>query len=134
MKALEINLNTKNKNDVIVKIVEKAMQDDSQALSFVSTRRFTESLATYVAKKINKKLSKSQKQNFKEVANKLLEVPKNKGSLPTTTCVKLADAAEKGIRLIDTAPRGGAEGLQIAFLHPKSTCSVLTELCEDPNK
>ena len=46
----------------------------------------------------------------------------------------LSDAAEKGIRLIDTAPRGGAEGLQIAFLHPKSTCSVLTELCEDPNK
>lgn len=46
----------------------------------------------------------------------------------------LADAAEKGIRLIDSAPRGGAEGLQIAFLHPKSTCSVLTELCEDPNK
>ena len=43
--------NTKNKNDVIVKIVEKAMQDNSQALSFVSTRRFTESLATYVAKK-----------------------------------------------------------------------------------
>ena len=41
----------------------------------------------------------------------------------------LADAAEKGIRLIDTAPRGGAEGLQIAFLHPKSTFSVLTELC-----
>ena len=73
------------------------MQDDSQALSFVSTRRFTESLATYVAKKIIKKLSKSQKQNFKEVANKLLEVPKNKGSLPTTTCVKLADAAEKGV-------------------------------------
>jgi len=89
--------NTKNKNDVIVKIVEKAMQDNSQALSFVSTRRFTESLATYVAKKINKKLSKSQKQNFKEVANKLLEVPKNKGSLPTTTCVKLADVAEKGV-------------------------------------
>ncbi len=89
--------NTKNKNDIIVKIVEKAMQDNSQALSFVSTRRFTESLATYVAKKINKKLSKSQKQNFKEVANKLLEVPKNKGSLPTTTCVKLADAAEKGV-------------------------------------
>lgn len=89
--------NTKNKNDVIVKIVEKAMQDNSQALSFVSTRRFTESLATYVAKKINKKLSKTQKQAFKEVANKILEVPKNKGSLPTTTCVKLAEAAEKGV-------------------------------------
>ncbi len=89
--------NTKNKNDVIVKIVEKAMQDNSQALSFVSTRRFTESLATYVAKKINKKLSKEQKKKFKEVANQLLEVPKKKGSLPTTTCVKLAEAAEKGV-------------------------------------
>ena len=89
--------NTKNKNDIIVKIVEKAMKDNSQALSFVSTRRFTESLATYVAKKINKKLSKEQKMNFKEVANKLLEVPKKKGSLPTTTCVKLAEAAEKGV-------------------------------------
>ena len=89
--------NTKNKNDVIVKIVEKAMQDKSQALSFVSTRRFTESLATYVAKKINKKLSRQQKETFKEVAKKILEVPKNKGSLPTTTCVKLAEAAEKGV-------------------------------------
>ena len=89
--------NTKNKNDVIVKIVEKAMQDNSQALSFVSTRRFTESLATYVAKKINKKISKEQKQNFKKVANKILEVPKNKGSLPTTTCIKLAESTEKGI-------------------------------------
>ena len=89
--------NTKNKNDVIVKIVEKAMQDESQALTFVSTRRFTESLATYVAKKINKKLTKEQKIRFKEVANKLLEVPKNKGSLPTTTCTKLAEAAEKGV-------------------------------------
>ncbi|WP_296847749.1 DEAD/DEAH box helicase [uncultured Methanobrevibacter sp.] len=76
---------------------EKALKDNSQALSFVSTRRFTESLATYVAKKINKKLTKEQKQNFKEVANKIIEVPKNKGSLPTTTCIKLAEAAEKGV-------------------------------------
>ena len=36
------------------------------------------------------------------------------------------------IRLIDKAPRKGAEGLQIAFLHPKSTLGVLTELCEKP--
>lgn len=89
--------NTKNKNDVIVKIVEKAIEDDSQALSFVSTRRFTESLATYVAKKIDKKTTKEQKQKFKQVADKLLEVPKKKGSLPTTTCLKLAEAAEKGV-------------------------------------
>lgn len=42
----------------------------------------------------------------------------------------LAECEEKGIRLIDKAPRLGAEKLQIAFLHPKSTCGVLTELCE----
>jgi methylmalonyl-CoA/ethylmalonyl-CoA epimerase len=39
---------------------------------------------------------------------------------------------QKGVRLIDQEPRGGAEGLNIAFLHPKSTGSVLTELCEHP--
>lgn len=89
--------NTKNKNDIIVKIVEKAIEDNSQALSFVSTRRFTESLATYVAKKIDKKTTKEQKHKFKQVADKLLEVPKKKGSLPTTTCLKLAEAAEKGV-------------------------------------
>lgn len=41
----------------------------------------------------------------------------------------LADAESKGVQLIDKAPRGGAEGLSIAFLHPKSTGGVLTELC-----
>ena len=46
----------------------------------------------------------------------------------------LGECAEKGVGLIDKAPRKGADGLQIAFLHPKSTEAVLTELCEDPNK
>lgn len=46
----------------------------------------------------------------------------------------LEEAEQKGIRLIDQKPRKGAEGLDIAFLHPKSTGSVLTELCEDKNK
>ncbi|MBD5212072.1 MAG: methylmalonyl-CoA epimerase [Bacteroidales bacterium] len=46
----------------------------------------------------------------------------------------LAEAEEKGVKLIDKAPRGGADGLQIAFLHPKNTQFVLTELCEDPAK
>lgn len=41
----------------------------------------------------------------------------------------LEDAAEKGVRLIDTAGRKGAEGLNIGFLHPKSTFGVLTEFC-----
>ncbi len=46
----------------------------------------------------------------------------------------LGDVESKGIKLIDKAPRLGAEGLSIAFLHPKSTFGVLTELCEDKNK
>lgn len=88
--------NTKNKNDVIVKVLEKAIEDESQALSFVSTRRFTEALATYVSNKLKKKISPEQKKSFKEVATKLLEVPEKKGSRPTSTCVKLAEAAENG--------------------------------------
>jgi methylmalonyl-CoA/ethylmalonyl-CoA epimerase len=46
----------------------------------------------------------------------------------------LKKAEEKGVRLIDKEPRQGAEGLSIAFLHPKSTGSVLTELCEHPEE
>jgi methylmalonyl-CoA/ethylmalonyl-CoA epimerase len=46
----------------------------------------------------------------------------------------LDEAKSKGIQLIDEKPRPGAEGLNIAFLHPKSTHGVLTELCEVPNK
>ena len=47
---------------------------------------------------------------------------------------QLADAKEKGLRLIDETPRKGAEGMTIAFLHPKSTQGILTELCENKNK
>ncbi len=43
---------------------------------------------------------------------------------------KLEQAEQKGIELIDKAPKKGAEGLDIAFLHPKSTFGVLTEFCE----
>jgi len=37
---------------------------------------------------------------------------------------------ENDVQLIDSSPRIGAEGLQIAFIHPKSTGGVLVELCE----
>jgi methylmalonyl-CoA/ethylmalonyl-CoA epimerase len=36
----------------------------------------------------------------------------------------------QGVRMIDDAPRTGAHGMAIAFLHPKSSCGVLTELCQ----
>jgi methylmalonyl-CoA/ethylmalonyl-CoA epimerase len=44
---------------------------------------------------------------------------------------QLAHAEKMGVKLIDTTPRKGAEGLDIAFLHPKSTNGVLIELCEN---
>lgn len=46
----------------------------------------------------------------------------------------LQEAQDKGVKLIDTKSRKGAEGLNIGFLHPKSTHGVLMELCEDPKK
>lgn len=42
----------------------------------------------------------------------------------------LAEMKEKGIRLIDETPRLGAHNARIAFLHPKATGGVLTELCQ----
>ncbi len=41
----------------------------------------------------------------------------------------LIEAEKKGVRLIDKTSRKGAEGLDIGFLHPKSTHGVLTEFC-----
>lgn len=47
-----------------------------------------------------------------------------------------SDAIEKllarGVRMIDEAPRPGSHGTTIAFVHPKATGGVLTELVEDP--
>jgi methylmalonyl-CoA epimerase len=43
---------------------------------------------------------------------------------------ELARLKAAGVRLIDETPRNGAHGNTIAFLHPKSTGGVLTELCE----
>jgi len=45
----------------------------------------------------------------------------------------LREVEAKGFQLIDKHPRQGAEGLNIAFLHPKSTGGVLLELCDDPS-
>lgn len=41
----------------------------------------------------------------------------------------LDDVEKAGVRLIDKTSRKGAEGLNIGFLHPKSTLGVLIELC-----
>ena len=43
---------------------------------------------------------------------------------------RIADLKKAGLRMIDDVPRPGAHHMQIAFVHPKSTFGVLTELCE----
>ena len=42
----------------------------------------------------------------------------------------LEELKERGVRLIDQAPRKGAGGARIAFIHPKETNGVLVEICE----
>ena len=42
----------------------------------------------------------------------------------------LADIGGKGIRLVDSRPRHGSMGASIAFLHPKDTGNILTELVQ----
>jgi len=42
----------------------------------------------------------------------------------------IAQLLASGARMIDEQPRGGAHGTRIAFVHPKSSGGVLTELCE----
>ena len=44
----------------------------------------------------------------------------------------LAELKAKGVRLLDEEARPGAHGARIAFIHPKATNGVLTELCEYP--
>lgn len=46
---------------------------------------------------------------------------------------RLKDFEEKAIPLIDKAPRPGAEGKEIAFIHPKASGGVLLELCAEPS-
>ena len=44
----------------------------------------------------------------------------------------LSELSKSGVDLIDRTPRIGAEGMLIAFLHPRSTSGVLVELCQSP--
>ncbi len=42
----------------------------------------------------------------------------------------IAHLEREGARMIDRVPRSGAHGTRIAFVHPKSSGGVLTELCQ----
>lgn len=43
---------------------------------------------------------------------------------------RIKDMKENGIRMIQDVPKKGAGGALVAFMHPKSTGSILYELCE----
>jgi len=42
----------------------------------------------------------------------------------------IARMLSDGVRMVDEKPRNGAHGTRIAFIHPKSSLGVLTELCQ----
>lgn len=44
---------------------------------------------------------------------------------------ELSEMNKKGFALINESPKNGADNKKIAFLHPKSTNSVLVELCQE---
>ncbi len=43
---------------------------------------------------------------------------------------EISDFTAEGIQMIDNEPRKGAHGSKIAFIHPKSSAKVLTEICQ----
>lgn len=43
---------------------------------------------------------------------------------------RLRQLKNEGVRLIDETPRTGAHKTKIAFMHPKASGGVLTELCQ----
>jgi methylmalonyl-CoA/ethylmalonyl-CoA epimerase len=47
---------------------------------------------------------------------------------------RIAELKQAGLPMIDKTPRPGAHHTRIAFVHPKNTCGVLTELCEPAGK
>ncbi len=88
---------TKDKNNLVFKVLNDSLNDSAQMLTFVSTRRFTESLADNMAKKIAKNLPEGKKQIFESIAEDILEVPRRKNSEPTEVCYKLANCVKNGI-------------------------------------
>lgn len=88
---------TKDKNNIVFKILNDTLNDSSQMLTFVSTRRFTESLAQNMAKKISRYIPDGKREIFKDIAEEILEVPKRRNTQPTEVCYKLAECIENGI-------------------------------------
>ena len=90
---------TKDKNNIVYKLLNDSLEDSSQMLVFVSTRRFTESLAANMASKIERYIPDSQREIFNTISEEILEVPKRSNSQPTEVCRKLAECIKCGVAL-----------------------------------
>ncbi|RAP49018.1 MAG: DEAD/DEAH box helicase [Methanosphaera sp. rholeuAM74] len=88
---------TKDKNNLVYKILNDSLEDSSQMLTFVSTRRFTESLASNMAEKISRYIPDGKREIFNTIAEEILEVPKRRNSQPTEVCYKLAECIRNGV-------------------------------------
>lgn len=88
---------TNDKNNLVFKILNESLEDSSQMLTFVSTRRFTESLAQNMSKKISKYIPEGKKEIFNSIAEDILDVPKRRNTQPTEVCYKLAECIQNGI-------------------------------------
>lgn len=88
---------TKDKNNIVFKILNDSLNDSSQMLTFVSTRRFTESLAKKMADKISKKLPEDKKEKYHEIAEAILDVQRRRNNMPTEVCYMLADCVRNGV-------------------------------------
>ncbi|RAP50756.1 MAG: DEAD/DEAH box helicase [Methanosphaera sp. SHI613] len=88
---------TKDKNNIVYKLLNDSLEDSSQMLVFVSTRRFTESLAANMASKIERYIPDSQREIFNTISEEILEVPKRNNSQPTEVCRKLAECIKCGV-------------------------------------
>lgn len=88
---------TKDKNNIVYKLLNDSLEDSSQMLVFVSTRRFTESLAANMADKISRYIPDSQREIFNDIAEEILEVPRKSNSQPTEVCKKLAECMRCGV-------------------------------------
>ncbi len=88
---------TKDKNNIVFKILNDSLNDSSQMLTFVSTRRFTESLAKKMADKISKKIPEAKKEIYNSIAEDVLDVARRSNSQPTEVCYKLAECIQNGV-------------------------------------
>ncbi|MCD7782039.1 MAG: DEAD/DEAH box helicase [Methanosphaera sp.] len=86
-----------DKNAVVFKILNESLKDSSQMLTFVSTRRFTESLASHMAEKISKYIPEGKREIYNTIAEDILDVPRRRNSQPTEVCRKLASCIRNGI-------------------------------------